>query len=293
MEALMLVLPDNPASAWSFPIWPCTSIATTWIVYLRGWRRTRRTRPAELPMWRAVCFSAGLASLWIALCSPIDALDDVLLAAHMTQHFILMSVAPPLIVLGAPTVPLLAGLPRIVVRLGAYVFSPHWFRKLADIILHPAFAWCAMNAAYVLWHVPRSFELALRSDHWHTVEHLCFFLTSLAFWWVVIQPWPSRAVWSRWMLIPYLIAADLVNTIVSAFLAFSGRVLYPTYASAPRITSLSALSDQVAAGTGMWFFGSVVFLIAAVFVAFPLLSPAGDATSSPVRGKPGQTRFSI
>jgi cytochrome c oxidase assembly factor CtaG len=209
--------------------------------------------------------------LWIAICSPIDALDDLLLAAHMTQHFILMSLAPPLIVLGAPTVPLLSGLPRSVFPVFAPVFRARWLRPARDFVVHPLVALVAMNLAYVLWHVPAMFELALRSENWHAVEHLCFFLTSLAFWWVVIRPWPSHARWSRWAMSPYLLSADLINTIVSAFLTFSGRVLYPTYARAPRVCSLSALSDQVAAGTGMWFFGSLVFLLAAVWITYRLL----------------------
>jgi putative membrane protein len=219
-----------------------------------------------MPPWRAMCFSLGLASLWIAICSPIDALDELLLTAHMTQHFILMSVAPPLIILGTPLVPLLGGVPRWLVRFLAPAFRASWIRRVGTIFVHPVTAWFAMNIAYLIWHVPSVFELALRSENWHTVEHLCFFVTSLAFWWIVIQPWPSHAVWSRWMLIPYLLAADLVNTALSAFLAFSGRVLYPTYAAAPRISSLTALNDQVAAGAGMWLFGSCVFLVAAAIV---------------------------
>ena len=59
------------------------------LLYLRGWRLARTTRERELPAWRAACFVAGLIALWIALASPIDALDDYLLAAHMIQHFIL------------------------------------------------------------------------------------------------------------------------------------------------------------------------------------------------------------
>jgi putative membrane protein len=249
-------------------------------VYARGWWRVRRRRGEELPAWRVVCFSLGLISLWIAICSPIDALDDILLAAHMTQHFLLMSLAPPLIVLGAPTVPLLSGLPRPVLPVFAHIFRARWVHAVRDFVVHPLVAWIAMNVAYVLWHAPVMFELALRSENWHTVEHLCFFLTSLAFWWVVIQPWPSHPLWSRWAMIPYLLSADLVNTIVSAFLTFSGRVLYPTYEKAPRVCSLSAVSDQAAAGTGMWFFGSLVFLLAAVWVTYGLLK----------RVKQGETR---
>jgi putative membrane protein len=277
---LITEVPDNLATAWSFPAGPGLSLIIAGAVYFRGWRRARLTRPQELPLWRAACFFLGIGAIWIAIASPIDALDDLLLSAHMTQHLILMSIAPPLLILGAPTVPLLRGLPGPVLQM---VVDPllraRWFRNVLDVIKHPVFGWLAMNLAFVGWHVPAAFELALRSERWHTVEHLCFFLTSLAFWWTVIQPWPSKAVWSRWVIIPFLLAADIVNTGLSAFLAFCGRVLYPTYAEAPRAFNLSPLNDQVAAGAGMWVFGSVIFLIAALVNMGRILSPSYRATA--------------
>src|ERR1700712_1686016 len=50
----------------------------------------------------AGAFYAGQLSLLIALVSPIDRLSDLLFSAHMTQHEILLVVAPPLVVLGRP-----------------------------------------------------------------------------------------------------------------------------------------------------------------------------------------------
>ena len=94
------------------------------------------------------------------------------------------------------------------------------------------FAWLAMNLAYLGWHVPPAYELALRSPGWHEVEHACFLVTSLLFWFPVIQPWPSVSRGSRWTMLPYLVGADLVNTALAAFLTFAGRVIYPSYAAA-------------------------------------------------------------
>lgn len=265
---------DDIATAWSCPPWPLAAMLLTGGIYLRGWLRIRRRRPQELPNWRAMSFFAGLVSLWLAIASPIDALDDVLLVGHMTQHLILMSVTPPLIVLGAPTVPMLQGLPRAFIRRGlSHLLRRRWFHGLTKFLTHPAFGWLSMNIAYLSWHVPAAYELTLRSESWHNVEHLCFLFTSIAFWWNVIQPWPSRSPWSRWAIIPYLVTADLVNTGLSAFLTFCGRVVYPSYAAAPRVCSLSALEDQVAAGAEMWVLGSTIFLVTAMIILLQLFSP--------------------
>lgn len=286
MNALLAIIEfdpqhDNWLTAWSFPVVPLIGVVLLLVLYLRGWSVAHRTRPHELATWRASCFVAGLAALWIALASPIDALDDYLLAAHMLQHFILMSVAPPLIVLGAPTVPLLRGLPRWLVRaLSRPLFRGGWFHALCRLVTHPVFAWLAMNIAYLGWHVPAMFELTFQSERIHDFEHLCFFLTSIAFWWVVLAPWPSQPRWPRWTVIPYLLGADILNTILSATLAFSGRVLYPSYAAAERITSLTPLKDQVAAGAEMWVLNSIVMLAPAVVVTMQLLTPRALRSSS-------------
>ena len=115
-------------------------------------------------------------ALWIALASPIDALDDYLLTAHMIQHFILMSVAPPLIVLGAPMVPLLAGTAagRHSPAGCGRCFARDGLERLCDSLTHPVFAWIAMNVAYLGWHVPAAFELTFRHEWIHDFEHVCF-----------------------------------------------------------------------------------------------------------------------
>ena len=103
-------------SSWSFPFWPTTCLLVTALLYLRGWSKIRRTRPQTFPAGRAWCFLGGLVALWVAIASPLDTLDGLLLVAHMTQHLILMSVVPPLLLLGAPAVPLLRSLPRSILR---------------------------------------------------------------------------------------------------------------------------------------------------------------------------------
>lgn len=242
------------------------------VIYLRGWRRGHALRPNELPMWRAICFCAGVVAFWLAIASPIGVFDDILLTAHMVQHLILMSVAPPLILLGAPAVPLLRGLPRALLR---KMFGPllrnKSVRQVAHCFLHPITGWLTLNLAFLSWHVPTAYELALHSETWHEVEHACFFFTAILFWWTILQPWPSRLIWSRWKVIPYLLTADFVNTGLCAFFAFSGRVLYPSYSDAPRVFSLSPMNDQIAAGAFMWVFGSLLYLIPVIVIVFRLM----------------------
>jgi putative membrane protein len=257
---------------WDIP-WIVTSeLAVVSIIYVRGWLRIRRTRRAEFGVGRLTVFLGGIAALFVAVASPLDTFSESLLFMHMAQHFFLMSIAPPLIIFGAPAVPLLRGLPRWTIRLLRPLFVSGVVHRAGAFLTRPRVAWLAMNAAYIGWHIPRAYEFALASENWHNFEHACFFFTNLMFWWPVIRPWPDRGSQMRWLLVPYLFFADAVNTGISAFLCFAGRLLYPSYALVARPFGLSALNDQIAAGASMWVCGSMVFLLSAFVVMMQLLS---------------------
>ena len=214
-----------------------------------------------------------MLSLWIALASPLDTSSSFLITAHMGQHMVLMMIAPPLILMGAPLIPLVRGLPIFAAREFAGPFL-NWrvATRVGNALIHPAVALILMSLAMFAWHTPRLYELALSSSAWHEFEHTCFFVASLIFWWPVIQPWPSNPQRARWIVVPYLLIGDLQNTIVSAILVFSDRVLYPSYAAMPRLFGFPALADQVASGAIMWVVGSTVFLIPATVIAVQCLS---------------------
>jgi putative membrane protein len=263
---------------WDIPWMVTSALALSAIVYVRGFARIRRTRPGQFGVGRLAAFLAGTVALFVAVASPLDTFSESLLFMHMAQHFALMSIAPPLIVLGAPVVPMLRGLPRWMIRrLLRPIFVTRALPAAGRFLTRPRVAWLAMNAAYIGWHIPRAYEFALASENWHNFEHACFFFTNLMFWWPIICPWPSRPLPTRWVLIPYLLLADVVNTGVSAFLCFAGRLLYPSYDAVPRPFGLSALNDQVAAGAFMWVCGSIVFLLPVFGVITEMLSSSAMA----------------
>jgi putative membrane protein len=226
-----------------------------------------------IPSWRAGSFLSGLFLIWLALGSPLAAFDEELLTVHMLQHLLLMTVAPPLILMGAPVMPLLHGLPQqfVQVALGPLFRSPS-LQRIAGAISHPAFCWLAAAAALLGWHVPAAFTLGLQSEAWHAVEHACFLASGFLFWWPVVQPWPSVPTPSRWSILLYLFLATLPCDILSAFLVFCDRVVYPIYLSTPRLFNISVLEDQECAGALMWTCVTIVYLVAAAILTTRLLA---------------------
>jgi cytochrome c oxidase assembly factor CtaG len=269
------------AQSWTFDPWIIIPLLLTAGVYLRGWRELHRRLPGRFALWRLIAFQAGLLTIFLAVASPLHPLGELLLQFHMIQHLVLMMVAPPLLLLGAPLLPLLRGLPRPVLQRGlGLFFSSRVLQRLGQFLTHPIVCLIAFTVSNVAWHLPVLYELALRSDFWHNAQHICFLGTGLLFWWPVVQPWPSRLRWPRWTMIPYLLIADIQNTALSAFLIFSERVLYPNYAAVPRLWGISVLDDQATAGAIMWVPGSVIFLIPVAVLAIRLLDPPRTISSN-------------
>ncbi len=258
--------------SWSIPI-PLTA-ATLLIVYLylRGWLRLRAASVSVLPGWRLSSFLLGVFLIWVALGSPLGLFDEELLTVHMLQHLLLMTIAPALILVGAPFLPLLHGLPQRFVKT---VLSPlfRWPRlqDAGHFVTQPALCWFAAAAVLVGWHIPAAFTLGLRSEGWHIIEHASFLGAGFLFWWPVIQPWPSLPIWPRWSILLYLFLATLPCDILSAFLVFSDRVVYPVYLSVPHTFRWSVLDDQECAGALMWTCITVIYLVPAIILTTRLL----------------------
>ena len=231
--------------------------------------------PRHFPAWRRVAFLLGLGALLVALASPLDAAADVLLLAHMVQHWILMMVVAPLVWLGAPVVPMLRGLPGEVLKrgVGPLLGSPA-LRGLLRAGVQPPVALGVWILVTLAWHWPPAYGFALASRAAHDFEHLSFLGVSLLLWYAILEPWPAprrRAFSSRLLLVA---AAGLFNTVFSAGFAFSQQPLYAAYVDIPNPWGLGALEDQNAAGAFMWVAGSISMLVAAVGIALDGLSPA-------------------
>jgi putative membrane protein len=256
---------------WSLPVWLTLSIVVTGLVYLKGWSAIRKTR-AHFNGLRSASFLAGLAVLWLAIGSPLDGFADAMVSAHMVEHLLLMSVVPPLLLYGWPVVPLLRGIPRCLRHgvIGPLIRSSG-LRRLGYWLGAPLVAWLAMNLTFLAWHVPAAYDFALEHESWHAFEHLCFLGTSLLFWWCILRPWPAEPHRSSWGILIYLISADVVNTLLSAFLAFCGRPVYPYYLNRTNPFQLAAEEDQVLGAVIMWVLGSLVFLAPAVVIAYRLV----------------------
>lgn len=216
----------------------------------RGW--ADRVAPA-----RVAAFLGGLAVVFGALNGPLHALSDrYLFSAHMVQHLLLTLVVPPLLLVGTPGWLLrpLCGSRRLA--------SAAW------ALTRPFVAFTLYNVVLVAWHLPVLYEAAMRAHGLHVLQHLTFMATGLLLWWPILSPLPELPRLAPPVQMLYLFLAGVPMVLIAAPITLADEVLYPFYAEAPRLFSLTPLADQRAGGVIMWVPGTLVFLVAITIVFF-------------------------
>lgn len=247
-----------------------------------GWRALRRRGLRRFANgWRLAAYLSGLLVLAVAVMSPIDVLGGQLFMMHMVQHLLLVMVAPPLLLLANPFPTFLWVLPREQRKqVGAWFAPQGWAARLLRHAAHPAVAWFLYLSIFLGWHDANLYNLALRVDWVHDLEHLTFFGSALLFWWHVIGAGPHvhrrmspvlRAVYALSMVPP--------NMFTGVAIAFAQNPIYTYYATLPRLYGISVMDDQVWGGQIMWIPGSMMYIVAAVILIGRLL---GDE-SEPMR----------
>jgi cytochrome c oxidase assembly factor CtaG len=214
----------------------------------------------------------------------LDALSQQLFWAHMTQHALLLVVAPPLIVLARPWIRLWRGLglaPRRALARGlALSDRTRWLRATSRALGTPAVSFIAFSVVLLAWHVPALFDATLRSEPLHILEHTLFFTTAVMFWKQVIDSPPLHARLASVQRVAYLVGAMVVSWLLAIAIALAPHPLYEFYAhEATRPGGISALTDQQIAAGIMWVPGSITFVIV-IFVYVHRWLAATPATRS-------------
>src|ERR1700723_1012218 len=104
------------------------------------------------------------------------------------------------------------------------------------------------------------------------------------FWWPEIEPSRTPSKWPEPSMLLYLFFATLPCDILSGFLVFCDRVVYPVYLSVPRRFSISVLADQQCAAALMWSCVTIVYLVPAMILATQLPAPRNSHADNSSHG---------
>jgi putative membrane protein len=239
---------------WQTPI--VAVLAVIELAYIVMWYTCGiRARGAHLSWARLATFTAGVVAIVVADLSPIGANDEKFLSMHMLGHDIFIWIAAPLMVLGL--LPLLEPTERL----------PKIVRVPVTYLTYPLGAWVISTALLWFWHFPANYDRALSSNAIHALEHACFLIAYVIYWWPLIAP-PSviGGLHTNAGRAGYLVAGAMQSALLGALIMFHGSVLYSHYMNFSGSTGSPPLADQHLAGAIMLFPGAVVFTVAAALL---------------------------
>jgi len=230
---------------------------------------------------RAIVFLAGVALMLFTLVGPLDRIGELyLFSVHMIQHLLLILVVPPLLLWGLPP-----DATRRLLRVGVV-------HRIERVLGRPTVALPLAIVTLWGWHLPALYDLALRNESVHALEHLLFLATATMFWWPVLRPEKERRL-SPPAAMAYLFAGMASDAGLGVALTFSPTPLYAFYAHPPdpygaltmirEVWRVSPLSDQQMGGLAMWIPGGI-FYIVAILAEFGLWFREPEADEGPTLG---------
>lgn len=281
--SLALLLHDTARlSPDEFSVHPSTVIGLVVLGALYFWR-ARHAPAGEAggtpTTGQRAMFVGGLVTIFFSLNGWLhDVSDFYLFSAHMVQHLLLTLVAPPLLIMGTP----------------GWMLRPalRWrgVGPVARFITRASAAFVIFNVVLVGWHLPVMYEFALEHHAVHITQHLCFMIAATLMWWPVLSPMPELPRLSYPLQMLYLFLMTIPMSITAVCIGYSGSLLYPFYAAAPRLWAITPMQDQLIGALIMWIPGGLFFFAVISVIFFRWQQAGGDTAEMAQVGWAGATR---
>ena len=268
---------------WSFDPFVIWAAIVVFLHELGLGRLSRRStaKTAAQRRRRSWFFYAGVAVLLLTVTSPVDYWADYYFFVHMIEHILIMFIAPALVVLGAPWLPLLHALPvgarrRLLRSLVLRAWAKP-LRAAARLVVSAPFGVVGFNVVMVLWHLPVAFDLAETSQDVHIwLMHASFFVFGVLFWAQILPSHPLQPKLSYIGRAAAIMSANVVMFVLAMALSiFSTGSWYSVYDHVPGVT-LSPFSDQQIGAGILWVCGDFWALPALTWVIRRAASEAGS-----------------
>ena len=258
-------------SASRFSVHISTALGIIAFAALYYWRARvhRRETGTLLGRGKTALLNVALLTLFFSLNGWLhDLSDEYLFSAHMVQHLLLTLVVAPLLIMATPGWMLRPALAYPSVS------------RIAKWTTHPIRSFAIFNIVLAAWHLPPLYNVAMAVHPVHIAQHLMFLVAAVLMWWPILSPLPElpRLAYPLQML--YLFLMSIPMSIVAVYIAYADTVLYPAYASAPRIWGISPMQDQQIGGLIMWIPGGLFFFAIISVIFFKWQQRDGDESTA-------------
>lgn len=223
--------------------------AATW--YLRAGRAVTVHVPGQpWPVRYTWFFLTGLVMTVLVTTGPVAHAAMSRFSFHMVQHIVLMMLATPLLVMGAPVLLLLRS------------STPAWRRSRVVPVLHsrafsvatnPVVSWLAFAAVLVGIHfTPAMSALMGFGPLGRYAEYALYIGVAACFYYTLLPGNPARNRPDPALGVVSLFLIMIPETMTGFFIYSAGFALFPYFADATDVSAQSALADQQLGGALMW-----------------------------------------
>lgn len=205
---------------------------------------------SDVPLRRRLCLAVGLVLLLLGIDWPLSALGaGYLVSAQMVRQVLIVMIASPLILYGAP------------VALGEWLEATPRRRRVVQLVSHPLLALLVADALLILVSVPVIVDPMIESQIGSFALDLAWITAGFLIWFPVQPPSPMTPRVSGPQAIIYLILVSVAPLPVAFFMTWSEFPIYSVYELAPRVfggfgpkedQELAAAIFQVAGGLVIW-----------------------------------------
>ncbi len=244
------------------PIYLLIAVTAGYLVLYRQVRKQGYER--QMPRWRLASFLGGIALVSLTVFGPLSAFDHTFLFVHMMQHFILVTMAPPLLLAGAPLTLVLIAAGRERRQRWLY---PVLHSTPFHAFSHPVVGVVLFALVPTMWYVTPLFETSIHHTWLHFGGYGLFLFAGIHYWWPIVAANPTRWNLAYPVRVLYLLALMPIHAFLGLLFYEPVTVMYPVLAETIRIWGPSPLQDQHAAGVLMFVGGEALGLLALTAVA--------------------------
>jgi putative membrane protein len=246
-------------------------IAAAEVLYLRA-LRILRGRGVHVPWFQVAAFQ-GAILLWIAgLVWPVDAYEDELLSAHMTQHVLIADLAAPLLLMGIrnPVLGFILPRPALVTLARTGWLRRGWRRLRTPLVAVPVYV-----LVFYGWHLGPAFEAAVRHPLVHALQHMSLIAAAILVWWPALEPKRRRVPGDLWK-VPYVLGARFLTMFLGMSLVVVRVPVYAAVYGRGERHGMTALADQQLAA-GIMISVDIVVMVAALCFFFARAASDSEA----------------
>lgn len=255
-----------PLTEWPLSADVAIALFVSAALYARGLGQLR-AKSVVAHRGRHWAFYGGLASIFLALQTPLDVISEHVFAVHQLQHLLLRGMAPMLLMLAVPAGPLIAGMPAALRRtVLAPILTNGVVRAMFRFLARPLICTVLYVGTLYVWQVPAYHDAALLDKPLHYLMHVTMLLSGMLFFWCVFDPRPAPWAAPFSKRLAMLGAAIFANIPLGAVITLKTTVVYAAYDQVGRWWGTIPLKDELLGGLTIWIPGSMMGLVAVLLL---------------------------